>query len=107
MLPGGAQVADARGAATMMWLWLNISLSAIFFVAVTGISLWIVIKHPGADRTVPGETGRAPETVGTAGLAGLAGTAAPVGAASASAGPGKTQQTGRPAGVRWRADARG
>jgi hypothetical protein len=30
----------------MNWLWLNIPLMAVFFVAVTGIPLWLTFKHP-------------------------------------------------------------
>ncbi|HXW43221.1 MAG TPA: hypothetical protein VEL03_00430 [Streptosporangiaceae bacterium] len=30
----------------MNWLWLNIPLDAIFFLAVTGIPLWLVLRHP-------------------------------------------------------------
>jgi hypothetical protein len=28
------------------WLWLNIPLMAVFFIAMTGIPLWLVWKHP-------------------------------------------------------------
>jgi len=28
------------------WLWLNIPLMAVFFLAMTGIPLWLVFKHP-------------------------------------------------------------
>ena len=30
----------------MSWLWLNIPLAAVFFLATTMIPLWLVIKHP-------------------------------------------------------------
>ncbi len=30
----------------MNWLWINIPLMAVFFLAVTGIPLWLVFKHP-------------------------------------------------------------
>jgi len=30
----------------MNWLWLNIALGAVFFLAITGIPLWMVIRHP-------------------------------------------------------------
>ncbi len=30
----------------MNWLWLNIPLMAVFFLAMTGIPLWLVFKHP-------------------------------------------------------------
>jgi hypothetical protein len=28
------------------WLWLNIPLMAVFFLAMTGVPLWLVFKHP-------------------------------------------------------------
>ncbi len=28
------------------WFWLNIPLSAVIFLAVVGIPLWMVIRHP-------------------------------------------------------------
>jgi hypothetical protein len=28
------------------WLWLNIPLMAFFFLAMTGIPLWLVFNHP-------------------------------------------------------------
>ncbi len=30
----------------MSWFWVNIPLAAVFFTAMVGIPLWIVIKHP-------------------------------------------------------------
>ncbi len=30
----------------MNWLWPNIVLGASFFLAVTGIPLWLVLRHP-------------------------------------------------------------
>jgi predicted signal transduction protein with EAL and GGDEF domain len=30
----------------MSWLWLNIPLATVFFLATTMIPLWLVIKHP-------------------------------------------------------------
>ncbi len=30
----------------MSWLWLNIPLAALIFFAITGIPLWLVIRHP-------------------------------------------------------------
>ena len=30
----------------MSWLWLNIPLASVFFLATTMIPLWLVIKHP-------------------------------------------------------------
>jgi hypothetical protein len=28
------------------WFWLNIPIGAVLFVAMVGIPLWLVIKHP-------------------------------------------------------------
>jgi hypothetical protein len=28
------------------WLWLNIPLMAVFFLAMTGIPMWMVFRHP-------------------------------------------------------------
>jgi len=30
----------------MSWLWLNVPLAALFFVAWSGIPLWMVLRHP-------------------------------------------------------------
>jgi len=30
----------------MVWLWLNIGICAPIFLAITGIPLWMVIRHP-------------------------------------------------------------
>jgi hypothetical protein len=30
----------------MYWFWLNIPLATVFFLAMTLIPLWLVIKHP-------------------------------------------------------------
>jgi hypothetical protein len=30
------------------WLWISIPLCAFFFGATTGISLWMVLRRPGA-----------------------------------------------------------
>lgn len=44
----------------MNWLWINIPLMAVFFLAITGIPLWLVVRHP--DRgPVASNTGFAPE----------------------------------------------
>lgn len=37
----------------MNWLWLNISLAALIFLTVTGVPLWLVIKHPDTAPTWP------------------------------------------------------
>jgi hypothetical protein len=48
----------------MTWFWLNIPLGALFFLAISGIPFWMVIRHPdhrqaGPDATRTGATGRA------------------------------------------------
>jgi hypothetical protein len=34
------------GGDAVNWLWLNIPLMAVFFMAMTGIPIWLVVKHP-------------------------------------------------------------
>ena len=34
----------------MSWLWLNISLGAVFFLATAGIPMWLVLRHPDERR---------------------------------------------------------
>jgi len=48
----------------MSWVWLNLPLGGVIFLAMTGIPLWMVIKRP--DRgpgygTVPAGAGPAPD----------------------------------------------
>src|ERR1700733_11519193 len=31
---------------TVNWLWLNVPLMAVFFLAMTGVPLWLVSRHP-------------------------------------------------------------
>jgi hypothetical protein len=40
-----------------MWIWMNIPLMVLFLVAVAGIPLWMVIKHPDTapDFRAPGQ----------------------------------------------------
>jgi hypothetical protein len=33
----------------MVWLWLNLTLGALFVAAIVGVPLWLVLKRP--DRT--------------------------------------------------------
>jgi hypothetical protein len=28
------------------WMWLNLSLAAVFFAGIVGIPLWMVLRHP-------------------------------------------------------------
>ena len=59
----------------MNWLWLNIALGVVFFLAIAGIPLWVVIRHPDyrpapADATGKGAAADA-ETVTAAAMTGL------------------------------------
>jgi len=46
------------------WFWINIPLMAVFFVAMTGIPLWLVFKHPDEREPVPAHQGQAlPDSV--------------------------------------------
>jgi len=54
----------------MAWLWLNIGICAPIFLSITGIPLWMVIRHP--------DTGPAFATYSARGRAGS--TATPSGA---------------------------
>jgi len=42
----------------MAWLTVNIVLSALFFAAMVGIPLWMVIKRPDTGRDVAETTAR-------------------------------------------------
>jgi hypothetical protein len=48
------------GGDVVNWLWLNIPLMAAFFAAMTGIPLWLVLKHPdhGPAASQPAARGR-------------------------------------------------
>jgi hypothetical protein len=48
----------------MAWFWLNIPLDALFFLAISGIPFWMVLRHPddrpaSTDATGATATGRA------------------------------------------------
>jgi hypothetical protein len=73
--PGRLQVSEAgrkRGrrnlteAENMAWVWLNIPLGALIFLAVAGIPMWLVIKRPDAGPASAdqrrGAYGRGPST---------------------------------------------
>ena len=45
----------------MSWLWLNIPLAAVFFLATTMIPLWLVIKHPDSRPETAARARRAAE----------------------------------------------
>jgi hypothetical protein len=38
----------------MNWLWLNIPLGSLIFLAVAGIPMWLVLKHPDARQHIQG-----------------------------------------------------
>ncbi len=38
----------------MNWLWLNIPLGSLIFLAVAGIPMWLVLKHPDTRKHIPG-----------------------------------------------------
>jgi len=48
----------------MSWVWLNIPLGVLVVLAIAGISMWLVIKHPDA-RPEPAIAAR-PDLAGAA-----------------------------------------
>jgi hypothetical protein len=42
----------------MNWLWLNIPLMAVFFLAIAGIPLWLVYRHPDTGPALVPATAR-------------------------------------------------
>jgi hypothetical protein len=59
--------AEQSTEAGMTWFWLNIPLAMLFFLAMTVIPLWLVIKHPdtgpqssGSARRADGRTAAVP-----------------------------------------------
>jgi hypothetical protein len=66
----------------MNWFWLNIPLGVAFFLAIAGIPLWMVIRHPdhrpaAADATSTGTTAQ-PRTVTVADMTGRPAVAAEI-----------------------------
>jgi hypothetical protein len=45
------------------WLWLNIPLMAVFFIAVAGIPLWLVLRRPDFGPQPADQPGRVPAPV--------------------------------------------
>jgi hypothetical protein len=43
---------DTEEETSVTWLWVDVPLCVLFFLAVSGIPLWMVIRHPdtGPDR---------------------------------------------------------
>jgi hypothetical protein len=42
----------------MNWFWLNIPFGVVFFLAVAGIPLWMVIRHPDHRPAPTGAAGK-------------------------------------------------
>jgi hypothetical protein len=64
----------------MNWFWLNIPVGAVFFLAMAGIPLWMVIRHPDyrpAAADAAGQGARA-----QAGAVTVAGTTGPAAVAA-------------------------
>jgi len=56
----------------MSWFWLNIPFGAVFFLAMAGIPLWMVIRHPDYRPACAGATGQgARAQAGTVTVAGM------------------------------------
>jgi len=55
----------------MNWLWLNVPLATLIFGAVTGIPMWMVIKHPdtGPDAAAAGPVARPVPAAAASGVA--------------------------------------
>ena len=60
----------------MNWLWLNIPLMAVFFIAVAGIPLWLVLRRPDFGPQAAGQPGQVPASVAARDAATRAGSAA-------------------------------
>jgi hypothetical protein len=45
------------------WLWLNIPLMAVFFLAVAGIPLWLVLRRPEFAAAPADQRGQPPAAV--------------------------------------------
>jgi hypothetical protein len=45
------------------WLWINIPLMAVFFLAMTGIPLWLVFKHPDRGPVLAQQSQALPDSV--------------------------------------------
>ena len=47
----------------MNWLWLNIPLMAVFFLAFAGIPLWLVLRRPDFSSASAEQSGQLPVRV--------------------------------------------
>jgi hypothetical protein len=45
------------------WLWLDVPLMAVFFLAVAGIPLWLVLRWPDFAAAPADQPGQVPVTV--------------------------------------------
>jgi hypothetical protein len=45
------------------WFWLNVPLMAVFFVAVAGIPLWLVLRRPDFAAAPADQRGQPPVTL--------------------------------------------
>jgi hypothetical protein len=49
---GTAARSNRKEAAVPTWFWLNIPLAAVIFLAVVGVPLWMVFKHPDTGQEI-------------------------------------------------------
>jgi hypothetical protein len=52
----------------MNWLWPNIPLMSVFFLAVAGIPLWLVLRRPDFAAAPADQPGQLPVTVAVRGV---------------------------------------
>ena len=69
----------------MSWLWLNVPLMAVFFIAMAGIPLWLVLRRPDFGPESASQPGRVPAPVAAHYVRTRAGAAAPSRTASVRA----------------------
>lgn len=49
---------DTEEETSVTWLWVDVPLCVLFFLAVSGIPLWMVIKHPDTGPDWDGNGGQ-------------------------------------------------
>jgi hypothetical protein len=70
-LPAEIMFDFSKGAKMPAWFWLNVPADVLFFLAVSGIPLWMVLKEPAEQipdhRPDPGPSAPAsrPELIGS------------------------------------------
>jgi hypothetical protein len=74
------------------WLWLNLPLMAVFFVAVAGIPLWLVLRRPDFGPQPAGRPGQMPTAVAARDAEARVGSAALATPAARSRIPGVARQ---------------